>query len=76
MVNRFKFKLINNLVVQWYRVTYTIVPLKPTQVEYYIYVNDKENNKQIFFSNNKSKYKDTVIEHEIDDDNSENWRID
>ena len=76
MVNRFKFKLINNLVVQWYRVTYTIVPIKPTQVEYYIYVNDKENNKQIFFSNNKSKYKDTVIEHEIDDDNSENWRID
>lgn len=69
VVNRFKSKLINNLVDQGYKVTYKIVPIKPGQGEYYIYVDDKENNKKIIFSNDENKHKDAVIGHEIDDDN-------
>ncbi len=69
VVSRFKSTLINNLVDKGYKVTYKIIPIKPGQGEYYVYVDDKENKKQVIFSNNSNKHKDAIIGHEIDEDN-------
>ena len=69
VVSRFKSTLINNLVDKGYKVTYKIIPIKPGQGEYYVYVDDKDNNKQILFSNNKKIHKDAILGYEIYQDN-------
>ena len=69
VVSRFKSTLVNTLVDSGYKVTYEIVPIKPGKGEYYVYVDDKNNEKQPIFSNDQSKHKDAVIGHDINEDN-------
>ena len=61
--------LICKAVDSGYKVTYEIVPIKPGKGEYYVYVDDKNNEKQPIFSNDQSKHKDAVIGHDINEDN-------
>ena len=69
VISRFKSIFIKTLVDKGYKVTYKIIPIQPGQEEYYVYVDDKDNNKQILFSNNKKIHKDAILGYEIYQDN-------
>ena len=71
VVHRFKTIFIKTLVDKGYKVFYKIIPVHPGRGEYYVYVEDKENNKQILFSNNKELHKDAITGYEIYHNNIE-----
>ena len=67
---KFKNNLINYLVEQGYSVIYKIIAMFPSNGEYFVYVEDKNNNKKIIFSNDEDKHKDSaIIGSEINENN-------
>ena len=67
---KFKNIFINYLVEKGYSVTYKIIAMFPSHGEYFVYVEDKNNNKKIIFSNDEDKHKDSaIIGSEINENN-------